>query len=151
MQNVQGNEYYLSPDCYNSMYTDVPTMPLNPRVVDLMSFSGTLQWGSPSDDGGSSLPLNYTVIYNTASSSGITSTSHLLTNLQHSTQYSWSVQAMNEYGTGPPAVDTFRTPDSGEYPAYCTLVCVCQEGMTVMRCSHLLLQSPSFTMSVLRF
>ena len=132
-------------------HADVPTMPLNPRVVDLMSFSGTLQWDPSSDDGGSSLPLNYTVIYNTASSSGITSTSHLLTNFQHSTQYSWSVQAMNEYGTGPPAVDTFTTPDSGECPAYCTLVCVCQEVMTVMRCSHLLLQSQSFIMSVLRF
>ena len=94
-------------------------MPLNPRVADLMPFSATLQWDPPSDDGGSSLPLTYTVTLTNSTtslpSSTTIATSHLLTNLQHSTQYSWSVQAMNEYGTGLPAVDTFRTNDSGTY------------------------------------
>ena len=92
-------------------------MPLNPRVVDLMPFSATLQWDPPSDDGGSSLPLTYSVTFTNTSTSlslpNITSTSLLLTNLQHSTQYSWSVQAMNEYGSSPSAVGTFRTPDTG--------------------------------------
>ena len=92
-------------------------MPLNPRVADLMSFSATLQWDPPSDDGGSSLPLTYNVILTNISTSltflNITSTSLNLMYLQHSTQYNWSVQAMNEFHTGPPAVDTFRTSDSG--------------------------------------
>ena len=94
-------------------------MPLNPRVVDLMPFSATLQWDPPSDNGGSSLPLTYTLtLTNTSTSlpfSDVTATSLPLTNLQHSTQYSWSVQAMNEYGSSPPAVSNFRTNDSGEY------------------------------------
>ena len=96
-------------------------MPLNPGVVALMSFSATLQWDSPSDNGGSSLPLNYNVtLTNTSTSltfSAITATSLPLTNLQHNTQYNWSVQAKNEYGSSPPAVATFNTPDSS--------VCVC--------------------------
>ena len=96
-------------------------MPLNPRVVGLMPFSATLQWDPPSDNGGSSLPLNYNIILTDTSTSlpfsAITATSLPLPNLQHSTQYNWSVQAMNEYGSSPPAVATFNTPDSG--------VCVC--------------------------
>ena len=75
----------------------VPTTPLNPRVVDFMLFSATLQWDPLSDNGGSSLPLTYTVILtNTSTSlpfSNITATSLPLPHLQHSTQYSWSVQA----------------------------------------------------------
>ena len=92
-------------------------MPLNLRVMDLMPFSATLQWNPPSDNGGSSLPLTYTLTLNTSTSlpfSNITATSLPLTNLQHSTQYSWSVQAMNEYGNSTPAVSNFRTNDSGE-------------------------------------
>ena len=95
-------------------------MPLNPRVVDLRPFSVTLQWDPPSDNGGSSLPLTYTVtvtLTNTSTSlpfSNITATSLPLPNLQHSTQYNWSVQAINEYGSSPPAEGTFTTPDSGE-------------------------------------
>ena len=97
-------------------------MPLSPRVVDLMPFSATLQWDPPSDNGGSSLPLTYTLtLTNTFTSlpfSDVTATSLPLTNLQHSTQYSWSVQAMNEYGSSPPAVSNFTTNDSGEYLYY---------------------------------
>ena len=93
-------------------------MPLNTVVVDLMPFSATLQWDPPSDNGGSSLPLTYTVILtNTSTSlpfSDITAPSLPLPHLQHSTQYSWSVQAINEYGSSPPAGGTFTTPDSGE-------------------------------------
>ena len=100
-----------------NIYTDVPTMPLTPRVVDLKPFSASLQWDPPSDNGGSSLPLNYNItVTNTSNSlpfSAITATSLPLPNLQHSTQYNWSVQAMNEYGSSPPAVATFITPDSG--------------------------------------
>ena len=91
-------------------------MPLNLRVVDLMPFSATLQWNPPSDNGGSSLPLTYTLtLTNTSTSlfSNVTTTSFPLTNLQHSTQYSWSVQAMNNYGNSPPAVSNFNTLDSG--------------------------------------
>ena len=92
-------------------------MPLNPRVVDLISYSAILQWDPPSDNGGSSLPLTYTVtLTNTSTSlpfSDITATSLPLPHLQHSTQYSWSVQAINEYGSSPPAEGTFTTPDSG--------------------------------------
>ena len=84
-------------------------MPLNSRVVDLMPFSATLQWDPPSDNGGSSLPLTYTVtLTNTSTSlpfSNVTATSLPLTNLQHSTQYSWSVQAMNEYDSSPLVVN----------------------------------------------
>ena len=75
----------------------VPTMPLNPRVVDFMPFSATLQWDPLSDNGGSSLPLTYAVnLTNTSTSlpfSDITATFLPLPHLQHSTQYSWSVQA----------------------------------------------------------
>ena len=85
-------------------------MPQNPRVLNLIPFSATLQWDPPSDNGGSSLPLTYTVtLTNTSTSlpfSNITATSLPLPNLQHSTQYSWSVQAINEYGSSPPAEDT---------------------------------------------
>ena len=84
-------------------------MPLNPRVLDLMPFSATLQWDPPSDNGGSSLPLTYTVTLTN------TSTSLPLPNLQHSTQYSWSVQAINEYGSSPPAEGTFTTNDTGKH------------------------------------
>ena len=94
-----------------------PTMPLNPRVVDLMPFSATLQWDPPSDNGGSCLPLTYTVTLTNSSTSlpfsDISATPLPLPYLQHSTQYSWSVQAINEYGSSPPAEDTFATPDSG--------------------------------------
>ena len=94
-------------------------MPLNPRVVDLMPFSATLQWDPPSDNGGSSLPLTYTVNLTSTSTSlpfsAITATSLPLPNLHHSTQYSWSVQAINEYGSSPPAEGTFRTNDTGQY------------------------------------
>ena len=92
-------------------------MPLNPRVVDLMPFSATLQWDPPSDNGGSSLPLTYTVTLTNTSTflpfSDITATSLPLPNLQHSTQYSWSVQAINEYGSSLPAVGNFCTSNSG--------------------------------------
>ena len=95
-----------------------PTMPQNPRVLNLIPFSATLQWDPPSDNGGSSLPLTYTVtLTNTSTSlpfSNITATSLPIPNLQHSTQYNWSVQAVNEYGSSPPAEGTFTTPDSGE-------------------------------------
>ena len=98
-------------------HTDVPTMPLNTVVVDLMPFSASLQWDPPSDNGGS-LPLTYTVtLTNTSTSlpfSDITAPSLPLPNLQHSAQYSWSVQAINEYGSSPPAEGTFTTPDSGD-------------------------------------
>ena len=54
-------------------------MPLTPKVVDLMPFSATLQWDPPSDNGGSSLSLTYTVtLPNTSTSlpfSAITATS----------------------------------------------------------------------------
>ena len=93
-------------------------MPLNLQVVDLMPFSTTLQWDPPSDNGDSPLPLTYTLPLNNTSLplSDVTATSLSLTNLQHSTQYSWSVQAMNEYGSSPPAVSYFSTPDSvGSY------------------------------------
>ena len=93
-------------------------MPLTPRVMDLMPFSATLQWDPPSDNGGSSLPFTYTVTLTNTSTSlpfyNISATSLSLANLQHSTQYSWSVQAINEYGSSPPAEDIFTTPDSGE-------------------------------------
>ena len=99
-------------------------MPLNLRVVDLMPFSTALQWDPPSDNGGSSLPLTYTLTLNNTSTSlpftDVTATSLPLTNLQHSTQYSWSVQAMNEFHSSPPAVSNFRTNDSGGYS--CTAV-----------------------------
>ena len=94
-------------------------MPLNPREVDLMPFSATFQWDPPSDNGGSrsSISFTYTVtIINTSTSLSffdITATSLPITNLQHSTQYNWSVQAMNEYGGSPPVVSTFNTPDLG--------------------------------------
>ena len=103
-------------------------MPLNPRVVDLMPFSATLQWDPPSDNGGSSLPLTYTVnITNTSASlpfSNITATSLPLPYLQHGTQYSWSVQAINDYGSSPPAEGTFTTPDSGMLECECAKECV---------------------------
>ena len=93
-------------------------MPLDLRLVDLMSFSAILQWDPPSDNGCSSLSLTYTVtLTNTSTSlpfSDITATSLPLPHLQHSTQYSWSVQAINEYGSSPPAEGTFTTPDSGD-------------------------------------
>ena len=96
-----------------------PTMPLNLRVMDLMPFSASLQWNPPSDNGGSSLPLTYTVtLINTSTFlpfSDITATSLPLPNLQHSTQYSWSVQAINEYGSSPPAEGTFTTNDTGKH------------------------------------
>ena len=83
-----------------------------------MPFSATLQWDPPSDNGGSSLPLTYTVTLTNTSTflpfSDITATSLPLPNLQHSTHYSWSVQATNEYGSSPPAEGTFTTPDSGD-------------------------------------
>ena len=92
-------------------------MPLNQRVEDLMPFSVTLQWDPPSDNGGSSLPLPYTVnLTNTSTSLSffdITATSLPLSHLQHSTQYSWSVQAINKYGSSPLAEGTFTTSDSG--------------------------------------
>ena len=112
-------------------------MPLNPRVLDLMPFSAILQWDPPSDNGGSSLPLTYTVnLTNTSTSlsfSNIPTTSLPLPNLQHSTQYSWSVQAINEYGSSPPAEGTFATNDTGKRdqgPPYYVIVhvsmsCVC--------------------------
>ena len=82
-----------------------------------MPFSAIPQWDPPSDNGGSFLSLTYTVnLANTSTAltfSGITATSLSLTNLQHSTQYSWSVLAMNEYGSSPSAVGTFITTDSG--------------------------------------
>ena len=93
-------------------------MPLNLQVVDLMPFSATLQWDPPSDNGGSSLPLTYTLTLNSTSTSlpfsNVTPTFFPLTNLQHSTQYSWSVQAMNEFHSSPSAVSNFRTNDLGE-------------------------------------
>ena len=84
-----------------NQHTDVPMRPLDPRMVDLMPFSATPQWDPPSDNGRSSLLLTYTVILTSTSSSNVTATSLPLPNLQHSTcaQYSWSVHAINEYGS----------------------------------------------------
>ena len=102
-----------------------------------MPFSATLQWDSPSDDGGSSLPLTYTITLTSTSTSlsNVTATSLPLPNLQHSTQYSWSVQAINEYGSSPPAEGTFTTPDSGEY-AQVSLCSHCTCKHCLIKCHH---------------
>ena len=79
--------------------------------------------------------------------SSVTATSLPLTNLQHSTQYSWSVQAMNEYGSSPPAVSNFSTPDSGTCVWMCWwTVCVSSWWCAMSWANVALpLQSPSLT------
>ena len=106
------DECWLSPVCNTSTHR-CPHNATEPRVVDLMPFSATLQWDPPSDNGGSSLPLTYTVTLTN------TSISLPFSNLQHSTQYSWSVQTINEFHTSPPAEGTFCTNDTGECACAC--------------------------------
>ena len=81
-------------------------------------FSSTVSWSPPEDNGGDPNPLTYrinvtndtvTMMYNT---SGV---ELQLTNLQHSTNYTVSLVAVNVFGSSQPAVvDVFRTSDTGE-------------------------------------
>ena len=82
-------------------------------------FSVTLSWEVPSDDGGTSQPLSYSVrvINDTVNLSFSTTSSQLILTMDdgiwHSSIYTITVVAENEYGVSPPAASTFTTPDSG--------------------------------------
>ena len=73
----------------------------------------------PSDDGGTSQPLSYTVrVKNDTVNLSFSTTSTQLNltmddGIWHSSMYSVRVVAENEYGVSPPAASTFTTPDSG--------------------------------------
>ena len=82
-------------------------------------FSVTLSWEVPSDDGGTSRPLLYTVrvINDTVNLSFSTTSTQLNLTMDdgiwHSSMYSVTVVVENEYRVSPPAASTFTTPDSG--------------------------------------
>ena len=82
-------------------------------------FSVTLSWEVPSDNGGTSQPLSYTVrvINDTASLSFSTTSTQLIVTMDdgiwHSSMYSVIVYSENEHGVSSSAASTFTTPDSG--------------------------------------
>ena len=82
-------------------------------------FSVTPSWEVPSDDGGTSQPLSYTVrVINDTVNLSFSTTSTQLTitmddEIWHSSMYTITVVGENEYGVSPPAASTFTTPDSG--------------------------------------
>ena len=82
-------------------------------------FSVTLSWEVPSDNGGTSQPLFYTVrvINDTVNLSFSTTSTQLNLTLDdgiwHSSMYNVIIIAENEYGVSPPAASTFTTYDSG--------------------------------------
>ena len=100
-------------------YTAPPTVPR--QLLSLVNgpFSVTLSWEVPSDDGGTSQPLSYTVrvINDTVNLSFSTTSTQLNVTMDdgiwHSSMYSVRVVAENEYGVSPPAASTFTTPVSG--------------------------------------
>ena len=100
------------------MYIAPPTPPRNLSFSNPQPFSSNVSWSPPEDNGGDPNPLTYrinvtndtvTMMYNT---SGV---ELQLTNLQHSTNYTVSLVAVNVFGSSQPAVvDVFRTSDTGE-------------------------------------
>ena len=101
------------------------------------AFTVVLNWDQPLDNGGSSQPLLYSVrVTNDTFNMSFNSTSTRLTltmgsGIWHSTMYTVTVSAENEYGIGPPSVTDFTTVDSSEFlpvvccEVYVNTVCVC--------------------------
>ena len=101
------------------------------------AFTVVLNWDQPLDNGGSSQPLLYSVrVTNDTFNMSFNSTSTRLTltmgsGIWHSTMYTVTVSAENEYGIGPPSVTDFTTVDSSEFlpvvccEVYVNIVCVC--------------------------
>ena len=139
-------------------------MPLKPRVVDLMPFSATLQWDPPSDNGGSSLLLTYTVtLTNTSTAlpfSNITATSLPLPNATSNTTHSTAGQCRSS--TSMAVVLQLRAPSPHQtqvsishYSPFTVHVYKLVDNdirkyACCDRCDPILfLQSPSLTVSVL--
>ena len=89
-----------------------PSVPQDITSDDVGPFSVTLSWEVPSDDGGTSQPLSYTVrVINDTVNLSFSTTSTQLTltkddGIWHSSMYSIRVIADNEYGVSPPTPNT---------------------------------------------
>ena len=112
-----------------------PGPPSAPRAVaasNIGPFTAQLTWTAPEDDGGVSDPswdpavdgrenrpyLTYNVTLTNGTVTTMATTRNLflpLSNLQHSTAYTVTVEAENVYGRGPQGTTAFTTLDSGEY------------------------------------
>ena len=96
-----------------------PSVPQDITSDDVGPFSVTLSWEVPSEDGGTSQPLSYTVrVKNDTVNLSFSTTSTQLTltiddGIWHSSMYNVRVVAENEYGVSPPAASIFTTRDSG--------------------------------------
>ena len=96
-----------------------PSVPQDTTYDNVDPFSVTLSWEVPSDNGGTSQPLSYTVrvINDTVNLSfSIASTQLTLTiddGIWHSSLYNVTIVAENEYGVSSPAASTFPTPVTG--------------------------------------
>ena len=111
-----------------------PTPPRN-LSSNPQPFSSNFSWSPPEDNGGDPNPLTYTINVTNDTLTMMYNTSGLelqLTNLQHSTNYTVSLVAVNVFGSSQPAVvDVFRTSDTGE----CTdMYCVLFIGILLHEC-----------------
>ena len=109
--------------------------PSAPRAVaasNVGPFTAQLTWTAPEDDGGVSDPswdppvdsredrhyLTYSVKLTNGTVTTMATTRNLslpLSNLQHSTAYTVTVEAENVYGRGPQGTTAFTTRDSGKH------------------------------------
>ena len=111
---IQENNYIA---CSN--FIAPPTVPRQLMLLVKGPFNVTLSWEVPSDDGGTSQPLSYTVrvINDTASLSFSTKSTQLTLTMDegiwHSSVYTTIVYSENEHGVSPPTASIFTTPDSG--------------------------------------
>ena len=104
-------------------------------------FSVTLSWEVPSDNGGTRQPLSYTVrvINETVNLSFNTTLTQMTLTMDdgiwHSSMYTVTVVAENEYGVSPPAASTFTTPDSCGYMSCHSYIFIARYTSVCLLCS----------------
>ena len=104
-------------------------------------FSVTLSWEVPSDNGGTRQSLSYIVrvINETVNLSFSTTLTQMTLTMDdgiwHSSMYTVTVVAENEYGVSPPAASTFTTPDSGGYMSCHSSIFIARYTSVCLLCS----------------
>ena len=90
------------------MITGLPGKPGVPQVIDANGSKMSVEWRSPSDDGGCDIEgyeLEYRVegthSYKRASQNVISDTKYVVKNLMEEMVYEFRVAAVNKAGTGP--------------------------------------------------